>query len=41
MTVGEMITRNAEQVSRKLRSLRGVRLDYRTLNERVNRLSIA
>lgn len=40
MTVGEMLTRNANKFPGKGAIVsEGVRLDYRTLNERVNRLS--
>ena len=40
MTVGEMLVRNAHKFPRKTAIIcEGVRLDYRALNERVNRLS--
>jgi acyl-CoA synthetase (AMP-forming)/AMP-acid ligase II len=40
MTVGEMLVRNAHKFPCKTALIcEGVRLDYRALNERVNRLS--
>ena len=40
MNVGEMLVRNAHKFPRKTALIcEGVQLDYRALNERVNRLS--